>query len=308
VAIPIREPPTAVTKNTAGKYGVKNTSGRIWASAHRAAAAATAGAAEPVTAASPATGVFEGQQAAELMAADRAHWWFRGKAALVATALRRNGEHEGFLADVGAGAGGVTAMVGWDPESVAVLEAGSSLVHHARHANGMPAVQATVAPVPLATASVDVVCLLDVIEHLADPGPALDEAARVLRGGGRLVVNVPAHQWLWSSADVHLGHHRRYDRRMLVEQLRAAGFEPVLLSHVFSWLVPPVWVERRLRRADEDAPPLGLDRSSFLIDRTAMVLTTIERLLLGRVALPFGTSLLCVATRPTSPRGTPPRR
>ena len=30
----------------------------------------------------------------------------------------------------------------------------------------------------------------------------------------------------------------------------------MLLSHVFSWLVPPVWVERRLRRADAGAPPL----------------------------------------------------
>ena len=39
VAIPIREPPTAVAKNTAGKYGVKNTSGRIWARPHRATVA-----------------------------------------------------------------------------------------------------------------------------------------------------------------------------------------------------------------------------------------------------------------------------
>src|SRR5882724_7902586 len=39
VAIPIRKPPTAVAKNTAGKYGVKNTSGRIWAKPQRAAVA-----------------------------------------------------------------------------------------------------------------------------------------------------------------------------------------------------------------------------------------------------------------------------
>ena len=37
VTIPIRKPPNAVAKNTAGKYGVKNTSGRISESAHRAA-------------------------------------------------------------------------------------------------------------------------------------------------------------------------------------------------------------------------------------------------------------------------------
>jgi dolichyl-phosphate beta-glucosyltransferase len=258
--------------------------GRIWSSARRAASTAVVTRAE---------GVFEGQHADELIDADRTHWWFRGKAAFVATALARTGGGRGFLADVGAGAGGVTAMLGWDADRVAVLEAGEALVHHARHGNGMPALRSAVAPVPLADASVDVVCLLDVIEHLPDPAAALHEAARVLRPDGRLVVNVPAHAWLWSSADVHLGHHRRYSRPMLVAQLREAGFEAVLLSHVFAWLVPPVWVERRLRRGGE--PALGLDRSGFVIDRAAMVLTTVERLLLGRVSVPVGTSLLCVA-------------
>lgn len=273
---------------------------RIWRSARRAATEATPA---PTTAtagspAAPAEGVFEGQQAEELIGADRTHWWFRGKAALVATALRRTGPGGGFLADVGAGAGGVTAMIGWDPDRLVVLEAGTRLVHHARHGNGVPAVQAAVAPLPLGTASVDVVCLLDVIEHLPDPSAALAEAHRVLQPDrGRLVVNVPAHQWLWSTADVHLGHHRRYDRTMLRTELAAAGFEPVLLGHVFTWLVPPVWLERRFkgRRSPDAAPALGLDRSSFLIDRAAMVLTTLERLSVGRVSLPVGTSLLCVA-------------
>src|SRR4051812_25222833 len=39
VAIPTREPPTAVAKKTAGKYGVKKTSGRSWANPQRAAVA-----------------------------------------------------------------------------------------------------------------------------------------------------------------------------------------------------------------------------------------------------------------------------
>jgi SAM-dependent methyltransferase len=280
---------------------------RIWRSARTAAAvgrrtgeasttatATATGAAGPVA---PADGVFEGQQAEELIGADRSHWWFRGKAALVATALRRTGGNDGVLVDVGAGAGGVTAMLGWDPDHLAVLEAGARLVDHARHVNGVPAVRAAVAPLPLADGSVDVVCLLDVIEHLPEPMGALAEAHRVLRPGGRLVVNVPAHQWLWSSADVHLGHHRRYDRSMLRRELAAAGFEPELLGHVFTWLVPAVWLERRMRAGD--APALGLDRSSFLIDRIALLLTTVERLLLGRVSLPLGTSVLCVA-RPTT--------
>ncbi|MEA3076420.1 MAG: hypothetical protein QOF60_1328 [Actinomycetota bacterium] len=236
--------------------------------------------------------VFEGEKADELLGADGQHWWFRGKAAFVATALARMGARtDGVLVDVGAGGGGVTTKLGWAIDRVVAVEGGHALAAHAHAVNGLATVQAGVVPLPLASGSAAVVCLLDVIEHLDDPAAALAEAARVLASaGGKLVVNVPGHAWLWSAADEHLGHHLRYDRRGLHRLLESSGFRVLWSSHVFSWLVPFVWLERRRATAQ-----LGLDRTSFVIDRTAMVLTAVERMLLGRVALPLGTSILCVA-------------
>jgi len=53
-----------------------------------------------------------------------------------------------------------------------------------------------------------------------------------------------------------------------------------------------VWFTRRLSRQGAE---LGLDKTSPLIDRAAMVLTAAERALVGHVRMPLGTSLLCVA-------------
>jgi len=261
---------------------------RIWRNARRVAMI-NAGKA-------PAGEVFDAANAELLMSADRDHWWFRSKAALMATALRRtraDGQGAGWLVDAGAGSGGVTAMLGWDPDRVVVVEGNAALVGQAQRQHGLSGVQAGVDRLPLADRSAEVVCLLDVIEHVADPLPALREAARVLAPGGRLVVNVPAHQWLWSRADEFLGHVRRYTRPSLSHELEAAGFAPLILTHVFSWLVPPVWLKRRMTSSGD--AELGLDQTSLVIDRAAMVLTRLERSLVGRVSLPFGTSVLCVA-------------
>ena len=283
---------------------------RIWRTARRVRKAAPAAPAVraaggdqgapalPATSAMTSGEVFDDRNAGLLMAADREHWWFRSKAAFIATALRRTDPGDvggGWLVDAGAGAGGVTALLGWAPERVAVLEGNAALVAQARRAHGLAGVQAEVGSLPVSDRSAEVVCLLDVIEHLVDPLPALHEAARVLSPAGRLVVNVPAHTWLWSAADESLGHIRRYTRATLRAQLAEAGLEPVLLSHVFSWLVLPVWVTRRMASGGD--AELGLDRTSFVIDRAAMVLTALERALLGRVSTPLGTSVLCVARR-----------
>jgi dolichyl-phosphate beta-glucosyltransferase len=278
---------------------------RIWRAARRAAVATPASgrASGPATAPATALGerapseVFDDENAALLGGSDRSHWWFRSKAALVATALRRTAARPGepgWLVDVGGGAGGVTALLGWPPDRVAVVEGNETLAAQASRVHGLATARASVHEVPLADRAAEVVCLLDVIEHLHDPVVALHEAGRVLAPGGRLVVNVPAHQWLWSAADEQLGHVRRYTRRSLRADLAAAGFEPVLLTHVFSWLVPPVWLKRKV--VGGGTAELGLDQTSIAVDWAAMALTLAERTIVGRGSLPFGTSVLCVAT------------
>lgn len=72
----------------------------------------------------------------------------------------------------------------------------------------------------------DVVLLLDVIEHIEDDIQFLRELrqTRLVGPMTRILITVPSYQRLFSTHDRLLGHHRRYDRRMLVDHLHRAGY------------------------------------------------------------------------------------
>jgi SAM-dependent methyltransferase len=58
----------------------------------------------------------------------------------------------------------------------------------------------------------DVAVSFDVFEHIKDQQKAVRECYRVLKENGALVFSVPAFNFLYSSHDRALNHHRRYDR------------------------------------------------------------------------------------------------
>ena len=240
-------------------------------------------------------GVFGAENAAALAAADSQHWWFRSRATYANWALGRFAPREGWLVDLGAGSGGVTARLAWDRRRVVALEGNTELARRARDAHRMLMVQGDVASPPFRSEAVAVVCLLDVIEHSTDPVALLRAAGSLLGDGGICVVMVPGHQRLWSRADEVLGHHRRYNRSTLRADLEAAGLRVDYVGHVFSWLVPPVWFRRRVARPG--SPELGLDVQGEWISRAALVLTACERSYLRFGSLPAGTSVLAVGRR-----------
>lgn len=78
---------------------------------------------------------------------------------------------------------------------------------------------------PFGDRSFDVVCAMDIVEHVADDVGALSELTRVLAPGGTLMISVPLHQSHWSAFDEFVGHCRRYDPADLVALLAKFGLQ-----------------------------------------------------------------------------------
>jgi SAM-dependent methyltransferase len=75
--------------------------------------------------------------------------------------------------------------------------------------------------------SVDYVYLLNVLEHVEDHVGVLRAIAGKLKPGGRILIYVPAFEWLFSSMDRKVGHFRRYTRTSLANAAEDAGFTVV---------------------------------------------------------------------------------
>jgi SAM-dependent methyltransferase len=233
-------------------------------------------------------------------AQDRAHWWFRGRRAVVLAEMARylptvepsSGGGRG-IAEIGCGSGGMLEALGRFGAAVGV-EQDPALRERAR-ARGLD-VRAGALPhdLPLEAGRWDAVCLFDVLEHVDDEGGSLRACRRLLVPDGRLVVTVPAYAWLWGRHDELLGHRRRYTARSLRAAVQGAGFAIERVTYFNTLLAAPI-VAVRFVRTLRGRPEHDLDRPRRLINGLLWRTFAAEAGLLRLGSLPFGISVLLVA-------------
>jgi SAM-dependent methyltransferase len=229
----------------------------------------------------------------ELIAVERRYWWHVAKRALVMELLRRHFPPPARLVEGGVGGGanliafrdqGYTVS-GFDvmPESVAHCQAlGVSDVrtHDLQE------------PWPVADGPARVVVMLDVLEHVADPVAVLRCAAGTLGEGGGIVVTVPAIPALLGPWDQMLGHYRRYTRRMLRDQARAAGLRVAWISSWNAFTLPPALVVRMLEKLGRQKRSAEFPAVSPAVNSLLIAAARAERWLIGTVGVPAGLSLV----------------
>lgn len=90
--------------------------------------------------------------------------------------------------------------------------------------SGGHAVLAQIAALPFPDRSFDLVCALDIVEHVDDDDGAFAELSRVAAPGAAFLLSVPLHPEQWTAFDDFVGHRRRYEPQKLRRKLDEHGF------------------------------------------------------------------------------------
>jgi SAM-dependent methyltransferase len=191
--------------------------------------------------------------------AEDRHWWYCGRRRVLDVLMRSLPLASGArILDAGCGSG--RNMVDLQNYGeVTGIELSPPSVQAARAREVGEVVEGSVLEMPFADASFELAVSLDVIEHLQDDVGALRELRRVVAPGGRLLVTVPAYQWLWSRHDVINHHHRRYNSTTLLSAAQSAGWRAERTTHFNSLLLPLAAAMRALETLDRGDKGSSLD-------------------------------------------------
>jgi SAM-dependent methyltransferase len=261
----------------------------------------------------------------ELWSVEQRHWWFQARRQIVWSLVQRYAvasvSDPGYrlqICELGCGTGGNLAA-GADRHDVVGVECSERALEYARRRLGKRVHRGSLPDdVTLPPDSFDVVLLTDVLEHIEDDAASARAALRLLRPGGIVVATVPAYQWLYAPRDAAHHHFRRYNRGRFRALWPAGDAHVLLLSYYNTFLFPPAAAVRLASKCryavaglceasrsstpgsqtptaagDLTIPPPPLNRLLARIMRS-------EAILLGRVPLPFGLSLVAVVRKDSS--------
>ncbi|WP_114227382.1 MULTISPECIES: class I SAM-dependent methyltransferase [Sphingomonas] len=228
---------------------------------------------------------------------DQQHWWYRARREVLEALIRRTVQppKDARILEIGCGTGHNLPMLSAFGR-VEAIEVDPAAREMAEQRLGRSVGSA---PLPgldgVPDKSFDLIGSFDVIEHIEDDAAALASIAARLKPGGKFVMTVPAHQWMWSAHDVVNHHHRRYSKSGLRKLVQGSPLKLDQLGYFNSLLFPVAVANRfagKLRGkddGDDSLPPAPLN--------TALEKVFVqEARLIGRIPLPPGLSLFAVAS------------
>ena len=225
------------------------------------------------------------------------HWWFKGRAVIIDRFLQKSKPKDNIsILDVGSGFGAliptlkqygnVECVEPFVDSKETLLELGADEIYNSQEF-----------PKVYPPKKYDLVSFFDVVEHIEDDEQFLKGVLdNVLEKDGKIIITVPAYNWLWTSHDDEHKHYRRYTRKMLVNVVEKAGYKNIRVNYFMTFLFP-LAVVSRLTQKLLHSQASDLKPMNKMINSIMYKIFSFERKLINVTKMPFGLSIILMADK-----------
>lgn len=227
------------------------------------------------------------------------HWWYQGMASITRRIIEKycpSGPDYRIL-DAGCGTGGGILLLS-QYGSVCGIDISKEAIHFSHGRGFHKLMRASVMALPFHNASFDLLTSFDILYFKGiNDTLALQEAARVLTPEGRILVRVPAFNWLRGIHDKKVSTGHRYTLQEICMKIERNGFIVEFANYMNTILFPLAVLKRSIEKwlppqADSDlAIPVG--PLSFLL-RGCLIL---ESHFITKCRFPFGLSIIVMGKK-----------
>jgi SAM-dependent methyltransferase len=244
----------------------------------------------------------------EMAETESRHWWFSGRRAILSRMIESlELPQNSKILEVGCGTGGNLQMLAKFGEVCALEMDANARAIASKKTNNLYEIRAGYCPdeIPFHDQRFDLICLFDVLEHIDQDTETLIAIKQLLAENGRILMTVPAYQWLWGAHDEFLYHKRRYSATQLRKKITDTGLQPVKILYFNTILFPLAAIVRLKDKLLRNPSATGTSVPPTPINKFFKTLFGAEQFLLERFNLPFGVSLLCVLEAPINVKTLP---
>jgi len=226
-------------------------------------------------------------------------WWYRGMEVITRRVIQRfYTREEGLnILDAGCGTGAGMKYLS-DYGFVTGLDYSPLALQFSRQRGETLLVRGSVTDLPFQNAAFDLVTSFDVLYTQGiDDEQALHEFRRVLATGGRIILRLPAYDWLRGAHDEAINTGHRYTVGEIRAKMTKSGFVVDHTSYANMWLFPLAMLkrlsDRLLSRQGRSDLTLGVGPLNGILQS---ILASEARFVAGK-GLAFGLSVVAVGRK-----------
>ncbi len=230
------------------------------------------------------------------------HWWYQGMASVTRAILNRRNQLNENLRILDAGCGTGAAMTTYLAEygNVTGIDLYPQALDFCRKRNASRLARASVLNLPFASASFDLITSFDVLYERAVSSDitALQEFARILSPSGRVLLRLPAYDWLRGQHDKQVHTGKRYTIPLVKELFKVSGLILEHISYANTFLFPIAVIKRiseKIFPPKESQSDLTLKAGIF--NKLLQNILAAEAPLVANTGLPYGLSVVAIGRK-----------